>query len=219
MIIFYTGIQCSRIICEDKFDKLINLFFALQSFCHSKFSSCWGISISQHHNPPIPFYLYTMAFYFENKNREYKEACLWRSERCYQNRCQGFASLGQHYQMLDPKGRGIFYVLYKFSFSIPSADPKFYYRALLIKTSLYWHKKRNKFIFSCLCCTILLRVGLMRRLLCTASNMCLSLAVIFDIWVIMIQKAKLIIADASVFFRYINFFSGSCEQRSNKNIA
>jgi hypothetical protein len=67
MIIFYTGIQCSRIICEDKFDKLINLFFALQSFCHSKFSSCWGISISQNHNPPIRLYLYTIAFYFENR--------------------------------------------------------------------------------------------------------------------------------------------------------
>ena len=67
MIIFYKGIECSHIICEDKFDKLINQFFALQSFCYSKFSSCWGISISQNHNPPIRLYLYTIAFYFENR--------------------------------------------------------------------------------------------------------------------------------------------------------
>ena len=58
---------CIYVIFVEGSDKLINLFFALQSFCHSKFSSCWGISISQNHNPPIRLYLYTITLYFVNR--------------------------------------------------------------------------------------------------------------------------------------------------------
>lgn len=118
MIIFYTRIQCSHIICEDKFDKLINLFFAVQSFCHSNFSSCWGISISQHHNPPIRLYLYTIASYFWEQGQEIERRISLEEWKVLLEQMLGFCFLRP--APLDPWSQGqtlICMCFNKFSFS------------------------------------------------------------------------------------------------------